>query len=108
MLVIIAVLLVAALASETPPAERTQDTTDVAAIAPVPTAARPGSLGSTWYCAAGTATGTAQGEAEQFLHMANASSVDRARTAHGVPERRRPGDQRDRDRTACASRCASQ
>src|SRR4051812_3646800 len=79
MLVIIAVLLVTALASETPPSERTQDTTDVAAIAPVPTAARPGSLGSTWYCAAGTATGTAQGEAEQFLHMANASSA----TVHG-------------------------
>ncbi len=75
MLIIVVVLLVAALATQTPTSERTKDTTDVAAIAAVPTAARPGSLGSTWYCAAGTATGTPQGEAEQYLHMANASST---------------------------------
>jgi hypothetical protein len=40
-----------------------------------PSAARPGSLGSTWYCAAGTATGDAQGEAEQVVHIANASAT---------------------------------
>ena len=75
MLLIVVALLVAGLATEKPSSERTTAPTDVAALAPVPTAARPGSLGSTWYCAAGTATGTPQGEAEQYLHMANASSV---------------------------------
>ncbi len=75
MLVLVSVLLVAALAAQKTPAERADETSAVTAVASVPSAARPGSLGSTWYCAAGTATGTAQGEAEQYLHMANASSA---------------------------------
>jgi hypothetical protein len=39
----------------------------------VPAAARPGSLGSTWFCAGGTAVGDENGEAEQVVQMANAS-----------------------------------
>src|SRR5690606_37684469 len=38
-----------------------------------PTASPPGSLGSTWYCASGTAAGTDEGDAEQVVSMANAS-----------------------------------
>jgi hypothetical protein len=38
-----------------------------------PVAAGPGTLSSTWYCAAGTATGTATGLAEQTVVVQNAS-----------------------------------
>jgi hypothetical protein len=57
---------------------RADDDVEAAAAqvaAAVPTASRPGSLGSTWFCAAGTATGAASGDAEQTLHIANASSA---------------------------------
>jgi hypothetical protein len=51
------------------------EATEVATTGAIPTAGRPGSLGSTWYCAAGTATGDSNGEAEQTLHVANASGA---------------------------------
>jgi hypothetical protein len=72
MLVLVVALLVAGLVAERPPDERTDDAT-ADALAAAPAAARPGSLGSTWYCASGTASG-ADGEAEQTVHMANGSA----------------------------------
>ncbi len=59
--------------------ERDDDESEVVeatpSVAAVPTAARPGSLGSTWFCAAGTATGEQSGEAEHVVHMANGSDA---------------------------------
>ena len=41
----------------------------------LPTAAAPGALSSTWYCAGGTATGTAAGAAEETVQVANESDA---------------------------------
>jgi hypothetical protein len=41
----------------------------------LPTAAAPGALSSTWYCAGGTATGAASGAAEETVQIANESDV---------------------------------
>jgi hypothetical protein len=75
MLLLIVVLLAGAIVVSQSSDDVEDTPVELQAAATVPTAARPGSLGSTWYCAGGTATGTAQGEAEQYLHVANASSV---------------------------------
>jgi hypothetical protein len=51
----------------------------VEAVSPdglMPTAAAPGATSSTWYCAAGTATGESTGAAEQTLEIANDSGTD--------------------------------
>lgn len=73
-IVVLAVgLLVAAVLVEDEP--RPAEERTVEAVDAVPTAAAPGSAGSTWYCAAGTATGTEDGEAEQLVHLANASGA---------------------------------
>lgn len=74
MLVLVVALLVAAIAVERRP-DGEPGVPAAAAVAAVPTASRPGSLGSTWFCAAGTATGDENGEAEQVLHIANASEA---------------------------------
>lgn len=78
MLVLVVVALVVALVAERPSSERTSDASDPSSASSpmVPTAARPGSLGSTWYCAAGTAKGTDDAEADQVVHIANASSAE--------------------------------
>jgi hypothetical protein len=78
MLVLILMALVAAIISEQPSSDSSGDADDPsrAPTPVVPAAARPGSLGSTWYCAAGTATGSEDGAAEQVVHIANASSAD--------------------------------
>lgn len=61
--------------STTPAPDRAPGLSDVV----TPTAAPAGSLSSTWYCAGGTATGAANGTAEQVVSIANAA--DRAATA---------------------------
>jgi hypothetical protein len=76
-LVLVPFLLVAAAVAE----RQLDDEPDEAApsgIADValPTAAPPGSLSSTWYCAGGTAAGTEEGVAEHVVHIANASDAD--------------------------------
>jgi len=74
-IILLPLLLVAGLAFEA----RTDDTasTTVRTAEMVPTAAAPGTPSSTWYCAAGSATGVASGEgagpAEQKVVVANAS-----------------------------------
>jgi hypothetical protein len=56
----------------------------------VPTASKPGSVSSTWYCAAGSATGIASGEgagiAEQVVIIANDSDADATGSLTVIPE----------------------
>lgn len=56
----------------------------------VPTASKPGSASSTWYCAAGSATGIASGEgagiAEQVVIVANDSDTDASGSLTVTPE----------------------
>ena len=71
-LALVVALLVAATVIER--GEADTESVAPAAVAAVPTASRPGALGSTWFCAAGTAVGDDTGEAEQIVHLANASA----------------------------------
>lgn len=56
----------------------------------VPTASKPGSVSTTWYCAAGSATGIAAGEgagiAEQVVIVTNDSDSDASGTLIVIPE----------------------
>jgi hypothetical protein len=59
-----------------------------------PTASAPGTLSSTWYCAAGTATGVTSGEgagvAEQTVVITNASDTDATGTLTVMPSEGEP------------------
>lgn len=74
MLLLAVVLLAAAVIVERG-SDDAEDDASTEEVATVPVAAPPGALGSTWYCAAGSATGTEDGEAEQTVFMVNASSA---------------------------------
>lgn len=78
MLVIIVALLVGALVFEDRQSSSSSDRgpSAVAISEMVPTVAAPEALSSTWYCAAGTATGAATGFAEQQVIIANAGDVE--------------------------------
>lgn len=57
---------------------------------PLPTVSDGAALSSTWYCAAGTATGDDTGAAEQTVHVSNQSDVDRSGTLTVYPEGGQP------------------
>lgn len=64
----------------------TARTSSVAIGDMVPTASAPDSLSSTWYCAAGTSTGNANGYAEQTVIVSNSSDEDSSGVITVVPE----------------------
>jgi hypothetical protein len=80
MLIVLPLLVVAGMVVQTD--DDGSATDDVRLSEMTPTAAAPGTLSSTWYCAAGSATGVATGEgagvAEHQVILANASDVESA------------------------------
>lgn len=62
----------------------------------VPTAQPEGAEGSTWYCAAGSATGDPNGVAEQVVHITNASSTEVTGRLTAMPSKGDPVDTRIR------------
>ena len=56
----------------------------------MPTAQTAGAEGSTWYCAAGSATGDPNAIAEQVVHIANASSTEVNGQITAVPDKGDP------------------
>jgi hypothetical protein len=73
-LIALVLVLAAGLASQRQRDQQSEPTPAVAASELLPSAAGPGALSSTWYCAAGTATGTKTGLAEQTVVIENASN----------------------------------
>lgn len=71
------ILVLAALAVAAVYVDRERDgdeaTTEAEPVPALPIAAGAGALTSTWYCAAGSATGTAEGAAEHVVHVVNSS-----------------------------------
>jgi hypothetical protein len=83
-MVLVVMVMVAAVAAinlstDTPePADSAASQTALSRLGPTVADAAAGS--STWYCAAGTATGTADGQAEQTVVIANITDTDRTAT----------------------------
>lgn len=90
-LVLIPVLLVAGVVAEREITDEPASTMVTAVTSsPLPTVADGSALSSTWYCAAGTATGDDTGSAEQTVHVSNQSDADRSGTLTVYPEGGQP------------------
>ena len=90
---IVVIVLLAAIAGlavqrhrdDQPPAPAPADTAGL-----LPVASSADALGSTWYCAGGTATGTKEGAAEQTVQIANGADQNVTATVTVVPSEGKP------------------
>lgn len=86
MLVLLLAVVIAAVVAERSSTPSTAERLD----ASMPTARPEGAVGSTWYCAAGSATGDANGFAEQSVTVTNASDDAVTGTLTAFPDRGEP------------------
>ena len=87
MLIVLSVLVVVGLFVQAGRNEDTTAATDAVRLSGLtPTAAAAGTLSSTWYCAAGSATGDTTGPAEQMVIVVNASDATSTGTVSAVSD----------------------